>query len=121
MTEQRDWLLRIQRELEQSAERLDGETLAALGRARRRAVGRQGQPRRSTMRRFSPALGGAVTAATLMIIWLNQSPPAPPLADDLELELVATGIDLEFYRELEFYDWLADDLDADPAAGHESG
>ena len=102
-----EWVVDIQHQLDDSVDSLDGQTLSALNQARQRALGQ----RRSgfTARRLA-WLGSTATAAIALSLWLSwPMPQEPTLVEDLEL---ITAADLDFYRELEFYDWLADESES---------
>ena len=97
--------------LDDSAGNLDGATLARLHAARNRAVGRAG---RRLSGRFIWAGSALATAALLTLMVMpgrNTIPGADALPLD-DLELIVSVDDPAQLEELEFYDWLAVNLDA---------
>ncbi|MDR0779976.1 MAG: hypothetical protein LBF16_04685 [Pseudomonadales bacterium] len=117
------FLSRVRQDLDHSCAVLDGHTLSRLNRIRHTAFDAK------TARRRSPLLlpfGGLVTAAVLMfsVLLLNDTPQAPlpqvslpqislkglpAAAEQLEdMDLLSASEEVDFYEELEFYQWLAD-------------
>jgi len=105
---------RTRQALEQGAP-LDAETADRLRQARRRAVraaGRRawragllsgGHPRLAGAAAGGLALAGAALVAVLL--WHPGHRPVPP-ARAVDLELLTSKNSLEFYRDLDFYEWL---------------
>jgi len=105
------FLCKVRVDLDQSCSALDGQTLSRLTRIRHTALALR------TQRRRAPTLlpfGGIATAAVLVIsvMLYNQSPPnelVPNGTEQLEyIDLLSASEELDFYEELEFYQWLAD-------------
>lgn len=104
--------LRARTALDESIDALDGETVARLASARRRALGFE-------RRRSRPALvaAGGLLAATLALAigvswWTRSSAElaaveSPEALEDLEL--LAANEELDLYENLEFYEWLEAD------------
>ncbi len=124
MTEKPDegeFLSRVKQQLDESSERIDELTLARLGAARRRAV--EAASRDSHWRLGDVLVAGrgaqlAWLAGGLLLLLLflipnlqtpQQGLQAVQLLDDMEL--LGTTEDLDFYRELDFYLWVADEQD----------
>jgi hypothetical protein len=122
MTEQQreeEFLERIKQRLDESAEQTDELTLARLGAARRRAV--EAGSRRHGIWPLSDVLAagrgrrytwlvGAFLLVLLVAIWrlqMNAAPPQTLLFDDMEL--LGAAEELEFYQELDFFIWAADE------------
>jgi len=106
MTEDHDRKLlnHVRGELDRSTESLDELTVARLRAARRRAVAQQPARRRWV-------LAGGIAAATVtsaVVALLVFTPATTPLTTGLEPIDMLTEADPEFYRELEFYQWLAE-------------
>lgn len=92
--------------LEQGADQLDHHTVQRLARARQAAL--NGEPR-VTHRRVAPWIGAAVAASLVAAVTLNMWRDDDPSSHDvaaIDLELMTAQEDLEFYQELEFYEWL---------------
>ena len=101
-------LLRAVRdELDRRAADLDDLTLARLRAARRRAL--DVRPRRTWLLAGGIA-AGALAAGLVAILLL--APPAAPPAPGLEQMDLLSAADLDLYKDLEFYHWLADHSDA---------
>ncbi len=103
--------------LDQEVAGLDPAVMTRLNRARQQALaGRARTPRarRRQNRRWWWPAGGLATAvaAGLAVILLSPGPelPTAPVLTDLEILASAEGVD--FYEELEFYLWLAEQVDA---------
>ena len=97
-----NWLHKVRQALDESAAGLDAATLSKLNQARQRAL-----KARRRLRLLLPvgALGAATAAGLAMFLWWQQPPlPEPGIWEDFEI--VASHADLDFYRELEFYQWL---------------
>jgi hypothetical protein len=105
------FLRQVRQDLDRSCAALDGHTLSRLNRIRHAAL------ERKAVRRRSPLLlpfGGLVTASVLvfsvMLSDRTQEPveSAPVAAAELEdMELLSASEGLDFYEDLEFYQWLA--------------
>lgn len=110
-----DWLRRTRNLLDHSTQALDGETLARLNRARQAALA-------ARRRRPAPlwggfAVAGASAMALALAIGLQRPPPDPPVSsgiapppvasttDEADDDLLAAE-DLEFFEDLDFYQWL---------------
>ncbi|HYM35216.1 MAG TPA: hypothetical protein VET48_07435 [Steroidobacteraceae bacterium] len=111
---------RAQALLRDSAERIDGRTRSRLTQARHAALDAIRERQKNPLRWFAP-VGAIATAAVVAMIVMN--PMRHPLVDPTiaaadELEIVTSEDSLEFYRDVEFYAWLAD---ADDNPAEESG
>lgn len=102
----------IRRVLDQSLEDLDGATSSRLTQARHLAMERQGRQRRLWYWGAFP-----VAATLLLVVLLNwPSAPLPPVAVPQfdVLNIMTAAEPLEFYQEeIEFYEWLSEELKAD--------
>lgn len=106
---------RTRQSLDESGAALDAETLARLRQARRRAIQaaeRRGwrdgllsgrRPRLAGAAAGGLALAGAALVAVLL--WHPGHRPVPPAAAG-DLQLLMSKNSLEFYRDLDFYEWL---------------
>lgn len=101
---------------EQSVENLDGRTRSRLNRARHAALDELRASRRHAWRRAWIPLGG-VTAVAVLAVWMTLSPgnqkgqpneSGIPI-DDLELFAEAPSLDL--LEDVEFYAWMAEEMD----------
>lgn len=94
------------RTLDQSVQDLDSETRSRLSSARQTELSQSFKPRWS----FYPAWGIAAACAALLTFTLWEAQPPPVIAtlsiDDVEILASADG--WEFYEDLEFYSWLAE-------------
>ncbi|WJW75671.1 DUF3619 family protein [Thiohalobacter sp. IOR34] len=92
---------RLRQQLEAGLGQLDVPTRARLAAARRSAL-------EGRSRRWRAPLGLALAASLLLalsILLLRAGGGAAPVVEDIEL--LVSGEDIEFYEELDFYDWLA--------------
>ena len=94
--------------LDHSVDALDEETSSRLRQIRYQAL--NNKPEKHNW--FTPYSAFAATAAVLVLsvtVWLTQ---LPAINDELVLEdipLLTTSEELDFYQELEFYNWLDDE------------
>ncbi|MCW8855462.1 MAG: hypothetical protein OQK76_09995 [Gammaproteobacteria bacterium] len=94
--------------LEHSVDAIDEETSSRLRQIRYQAL----NTRSKNLNWFTPYSAFAATAAVLLLtvsVWLTQ---APTINDELVLEdmpLLTTTEELDFYQDLEFYNWLDDE------------
>ncbi len=108
--------------LEQSLARIDARTRSRLNQARQRALAEAGSRQRPWWRSFALMPAGAVAAAVLIAVMLWQREPSvrqPPLieghvaaVEDLDLLADAEGLDLIEGWDGPFYEWAADQSDA---------
>lgn len=99
----------VKRELDRSAEALDGLTLARLRGARLRALDAQPRPRRWLI---TGGLATATLSAALVAVLLFAPGAAPPLAGLEQFDLLSENDNLDLYEDLEFYRWLTVRTDA---------
>ena len=95
----------IKRQLDRQAESLDGQTLSRLRQARAAAQAESG----GWQLRWQPVALFASAAVLAVVVWIampinNSSEPRMAALDDMEL--LASNDDLEFYEEIDFYQWL---------------
>lgn len=109
-----EFLTRVQRQLDQSCDRLDARTVSQLNSIRHAAL----EPRQKKFNPLWLSFGGMVTA-TFLIFSLNltslQLPGSVGLPVENEeaatledIEILTTTESLDFYEEYEFYQWLAE-------------
>ncbi|BBM02688.1 hypothetical protein [Microbulbifer sp. GL-2] len=94
-------------------EGIDRETLSRLGRARTAALGQLGSSALSAYRWLG--LGAACAALVVLLLWpgAEDTPGEEPfIASDW---LLYEEMDVEMIEDMEFYQWLAEELD-----GHSS-
>lgn len=94
--------------LDRSADTLDARQRARLQAARRAALAQAATPR--FIARPLLAFGAAATLAVVGVIglWAWQHSAPPPMAVTVEdAELLFAADNVELYRHLEFYRWLA--------------
>jgi hypothetical protein len=106
------FLRQVRQDLDHSCAALDGQTLSRLNRIRHTALERKAVRRRSP---FLLPFGGLVTASVLVFSVMLSDRTQDPVetapaaaAEQLEdMELLSASEGLDFYEELEFYQWLA--------------
>lgn len=100
--------------LDEGAETLDDATLARLQHARRQALQQGGQQRgpisTGWIARWIPATGLAAAMAVLVATTLWMAIPQMDLPSVEEIELLTSNENLELLDELEFYQWLDEDV-----------
>jgi hypothetical protein len=119
------WTDQARRLLDESAQALDAATLSRLNRARQAALA-QRTPRRRAAWVFLPAgLAGACALLLAVGVWHGRrAPTAMPAQAAVaagangsavnagDLDMIASGDDLEMMQDLDFYAWL-DEQDQD--------
>lgn len=92
-------------------QQIDDATRQRLRESRRLALNSldgASRPIFTPLARAGLAFAGIGALALLLMLGLNRQ-ASPPESDSLiAFEIVTSGAPLEFYEELEFYDWLAD-------------
>lgn len=112
---------RLRSLLDRKAEELDGHTLSRLRQARARAIARGSKPA-GWLRLPDWSIAGGMATATIALLafsFLLEAPPdsgLPPITAG-DLEILASGEDLEFYDRLEFYRWLEETGDMEQEDG----
>ncbi|HEY6871409.1 MAG TPA: DUF3619 family protein [Geobacteraceae bacterium] len=105
------FLEKVRKELDASADGVDGETLLRLRQARLGAVEEAGRGRwRFAVPRWVTA-GGLATAVMLAVavsVWFNASKEGLPVRQAEDVEILTAQENLDISRDLEFYRWLAD-------------
>jgi len=101
----KDFLNQITSTLDRGVEQLDGDTLNRLRRARLAATERVGR------RHLQPGwlITGGALASVLVAVFLSLQTGNKAVNESMleDLALLSTDTKLELYRDLEFYDWLA--------------
>ena len=105
---------KVRRTLDDSAENLDAGTLSQLTQARHRAL-EELESKPSLLRRpFWLSLAGLVTATAVVFlaIFLARGPSRPEQYSAIEdVEILAASENPEFFADMEFYAWLAEEMD----------
>ncbi|MFA0810620.1 hypothetical protein [Microbulbifer epialgicus] len=90
---------------------IDGETLSQLRRARSAALQQSVMPPDRSRHSWLLGLGGACAALLVLLLW-------PGSGDTGREELLTVGdwllyeeVDVEMIEDMEFYQWLAEELD----------
>ena len=115
----KDFLQKINAQLDESAEHLDAATLSKLNQARQRALAKldgstQGELSSviaDTRRRWLPAsamAGVAIVALGSFLFLQNVNNPVDNGNVDT-LEIVASNNNLDMYEQLDFYMWLVEE------------
>jgi hypothetical protein len=104
---------RAQAVLQESAERLDGRTQSRLTQARHAALDAARRPGGSRKPYMWIPAGVAAAAALSVLLLTDAEQVASPSAAQLaaapidEFDIIAAEDSLEFYRDVDFYAWLA--------------
>lgn len=103
---QRAFVERAKAALDQQVEALDPNRAARLRTARRTALAGLAT-RRPRWVWATSGLAVAATVAFALLLWLTSPTTQGPVPQLEDLELLTSSENLEFYEDLEFYDWLA--------------
>lgn len=102
--------------LEKSERECDELTVARLRAARLRALDALYRRRGMSWWSLGSIASAGIAAAVAGLLWFSPpaelSAPRPPETASVDMELLTTKESPEFYTELDFYDWLANDADA---------
>lgn len=115
--EQDPVIKKIITELDNQAQFLDAATASRLNQSRQAAIASM-RSRQRAWARWGLPLGLAGTAAAGMVaiaLWMGGANPEQPGLGDpalADLALLTSEDSLEFYENLEFYQWLETELDA---------
>ena len=104
MSKETKFLTDVKRVLDESVDNLDGATLSRLTQARNEAVDRK----RHRSRFLLPfgAISAGLAAAGVIAVLLLQPGPTPQVPDLADISLLGSDEPLEFYEDMEFYQWL---------------
>ena len=99
----------IKRDLDESTDALDANTLSTIRQIRAKAVEKASG--KNVSYGSGLLIGGLATACivVLAVIMLIKSPASIETVPVDELELISSSDNLEFYEDLEFYEWLEED------------
>lgn len=113
MSEERELAERAKKLLDERVESLDPATATRLRAARREALEALDEPRGIGFRVWAPGLALAALVLTITFGWRARESDDVALAEDLEdVEILASGENLDLYEDLEFYDWLDENVAA---------
>jgi hypothetical protein len=102
--------------LEKSEREVDELTVARLRAVRLRALDAIAHSRLASWWSLGGIASAGIAAALAGLLWFNTpselSAPSQHETASVDMELLATKENPEFYTELDFYDWLAGDADA---------
>ena len=108
---ERQFLEKTKQVLDDSVRDLDGSTRSKLAQARNAALDSRRKIRRRLITWGTPAAGLAA-AALLGVLAFNGpgvSPSAVVNEDSVaDLDILTSGESLEFYKDIEFYEWLSE-------------
>jgi hypothetical protein len=113
LEENREQEERLRSLLDKKAGELDSHTLSRLRQARSRALARQSKPA-GRLQLPDWSIAGGLATATIAVLAFSflletpQDPGLPPVPAG-DLEILASGEDLEFYDQLDFYHWLEEE------------
>ncbi|QJB56135.1 hypothetical protein [Pseudodesulfovibrio sp. zrk46] len=108
--------------LDDSVRDLDAATLSKLARARNAALDeglRKKRRRHRLLAWGSPAVG--LAAAVLVGVMLLREPQVHTDQFVADLDILAGEESLEFYEEMEFYEWLAEGVEHEEISGDRGG
>ena len=103
--------------LDQSVAELDPDALQRLQRGRASALDRLHSKRRGYWKSLWAGVPGLVVLVIIgLISWPTSDTPQVQLPDLIELNLLTSTQSLDFYaQDIEFYLWLAETMEANPA------
>jgi hypothetical protein len=108
-----EFLTEVRKTLDRGTESLDPETLRRLRSARFEALERAGAGRLSWFRLHRWITAGGLTTITVLALgislWLGAPAQNPPVRQPDDLEILTSQDQLDLYKDLDFYRWLAAD------------
>ena len=114
MQSESEFVEKVRQELDRSVTNLDPGITARLGQSRRKALRRDGETRWSWLKPHRLLPAAAVAAAMILVAVLLDlgKPPSSHLISGIEdVEILASGDNPDFFQELDFYHWLAEEMD----------
>lgn len=114
MSEHDKFTQRAKSLLDESVDNLDENSLRRLHIARQNSLKHAREKRSWVKLYWKPMTAGLVAASLIAVISINVIMQSPELEQNYfeDLELVAASEDLDFFQELDFYDWLTEQSDA---------
>ncbi len=115
---ERQFLENARQVLDDSVRDLDAATMSKLAQARNAALDARLQKQRRRRRMFvwgAPAVG--LAAAVLVGVMVFRGPQPSAEAYVADLDILSGEESLEFYEEIEFYEWLAQGVDDEEISG----
>ena len=108
------FLEEVRRTLDDSGDNLDAQTLSRLTQSRHGALEQVKSKPHLHKHPFWLSMAGlfATAAVVLLAIFLTRDPSVPQHYSAIEaVEILAASENPEFFSELEFYAWLAEEMD----------
>jgi len=102
----KDFLEQISNTLDQGLQNVDGDTLNRLRQARITATERTLGRHRHGARMLAGGALASVVIAVVLSLQTGQKPVNESMLEDMAL--LSTDVNLELYRDVDFYDWLAE-------------
>jgi hypothetical protein len=99
----------IRQSLDDSVESLDTNTLAKIRQIRAQAVARADVRQRHWSNLMTGALATACVITFAVMVLLRSPAPTSSVPLD-DLDLISSSESLELYEDLEFYEWLEEDV-----------
>jgi len=113
-----EWTDQARSLLDESAQALDATTLSRLNRSRQAALAQRVPRRRAAWLLLPAGLVGACALLLAVGVWHARVPQTAPLASPsatvvsgstvnvVDMDLIASGDDMEMMQDLDFYAWL---------------
>ncbi len=109
-----EFVKKVRHALERSTEDLDPTVTTRLNQARQRALQLQRKKQRVwlTPQRWLPAAAIAAASILFVVLLHDYRPPESHLTSGIEdVEILASSDNPDFFQELDFYTWLAEEMD----------
>ena len=106
--DQQEWLAQVSQRLDRAEQELDASVLADLRRIRVTALDQMPAPRRRWIPVMAMSAFASVVVLTAVLVLTPSRVAQGPAIDDISL--LSSGEEIELYEQLDFYQWLEENI-----------